>query len=640
MARKPSIRKRSAGYWQKRSEEAFAASERGYRPAQREIQSIYKNAKKAIVTDIQSLYANYYNAISSDAKFDIAKLNTVTPQGDLAKFRQQVRAQGLDTHINLDNYNARMTRLEAFYAQLDAKMASCAIGETKVHTASHIKTFKDAYYKAGHETMVGLGIGLNFEKIDDRTLDLVLNTKFEGKNYSERIWGNTENLGAKIKNAIATAVATGQSSDKTLRMVRNDFDVHDYYLKRLIRTESAYFHNLGEIQAYIEMGFDKFEFLATLDQRTSQICQHLDGKIFNVKDFKMGENVPPCHPNPYQKGTKIWTEHGWTPVEDLKVGDKCWTISGENEEPHLSPVVRTYHFKEPLIEFKSDRTLLRVSRTHNLWVKRDNSFHFVEAFMASPDDLMYHGDGDFEYIGNMKQAILPKQDCYCVQLADTHTLLTMTEGKIVWCGNCRSTIIPYFEDFPVEERIARDENGKNIYVPAKMKYGEWKKKIEDMEYNMVALQPIMTTPRVKLSTEEIIKKIKVTDEYWSNAMVESEKEFARTFGQNHNIKWIDRFKKGLTPAKPIDFTYDFIWKGQEYELKTPVKLKYSTIASLIRVDARKKGKKRFVINLSGRKLTDKLRKKLSKYNSLNENKIDELLVWAENSKIIKIEQIK
>ena len=48
-------------------------------------------------------------------------------------------------------------------------------------------------------------------------------------------------------------------------------------------------------KAYDELDIDKYKILATLDKRTSEICQKLDGEVFNVKDAVIGVNMPPFH---------------------------------------------------------------------------------------------------------------------------------------------------------------------------------------------------------------------------------------------------------------------------------------------------------------------------------------------------------
>ncbi|MEB6213519.1 minor capsid protein [Enterococcus casseliflavus] len=42
--------------------------------------------------------------------------------------------------------------------------------------------------------------------------------------------------------------------------------------------------------------------------------------------------------------------------------------------------------------------------------------------------------------------------------------------------NCRTTVAPYFKETTVEQRIAREEDGKNYYVDGSMTYKEWSEK--------------------------------------------------------------------------------------------------------------------------------------------------------------------
>ena len=58
-------------------------------------------------------------------------------------------------------------------------------------------------------------------------------------------------------------------------------------------------------KAYDELDVDKYKILATLDKRTSKICQDLDGEVFNVKDAIVGVNMPPFHWHPYCRTTTI-----------------------------------------------------------------------------------------------------------------------------------------------------------------------------------------------------------------------------------------------------------------------------------------------------------------------------------------------
>ncbi|GHU86452.1 hypothetical protein FACS1894198_6380 [Clostridia bacterium] len=55
---------------------------------------------------------------------------------------------------------------------------------------------------------------------------------------------------------------------------------------RLVMTESAYFASAAEKDSYRELGIQKYKILATLDDRTSEICQNLDGEVLPMSRYK------------------------------------------------------------------------------------------------------------------------------------------------------------------------------------------------------------------------------------------------------------------------------------------------------------------------------------------------------------------
>ena len=89
----------------------------------------------------------------------------------------------------------------------------------------------------------------------------------------------------------------GESIYKTSRKVSEAFDTAAYNAQRLIRTETTYATNQAELLAEKELDIDRYKFVATLDTRTSTICQKHDGKIYKTDDAKPGVNFPPMHPN-------------------------------------------------------------------------------------------------------------------------------------------------------------------------------------------------------------------------------------------------------------------------------------------------------------------------------------------------------
>lgn len=288
------LRKRTDSYWLKRANQRLTRSERISKAHMRELAKVYNEARRQTVESLKQIYAAYYKGQDG---FDMQALRSIVPSGELKRFLDDMKKLGISTDLP-DNYNARITRLRFINEQLAAQAHKVAMSERTIDSKALREVYTDSYYRAGYDVARGIGsTPSGFSTLDQRTVDKVMNARFEGRNFSTRVWKNSDILANKLKGELATAIATGQSIQKTAARFRDDYNVNQYYAERLIRTETNHFHNSAELEAYKEMGFEKFKFLATLDNRTSEICQEMDGKIFNVKDGLPGENIPPLHPN-------------------------------------------------------------------------------------------------------------------------------------------------------------------------------------------------------------------------------------------------------------------------------------------------------------------------------------------------------
>lgn len=280
-------------YWRERAEDRLDEAEKLSVPYLEDIHAVYDDARLKIVEDIKNLYKNYYK---DDGGFDQEKLRVIIPNGDLERFHREMKKAGLSEYLP-ENYKARMTRLEYLYADCWAESKKASLKHQQIETKAHRETIKNAYYKTIYDTGVGLKINPAFSKLDNRAVNQVLNTKFLGGNYSERIWKNTDKLADTLKEVIGSAIARGESYSKTAREIRERFGVTQYEATRLVQTETCYFQNQAEIEALKTMGIEKYKFIATLDSRTSDICREHDKKVYNIEDAKAGKNLPPLHPN-------------------------------------------------------------------------------------------------------------------------------------------------------------------------------------------------------------------------------------------------------------------------------------------------------------------------------------------------------
>lgn len=283
---------KSTNYWDKRALKRLDDSEKMSEAYIKRIKKIYDKAYKDIDREIANVYKNY----SKDTGLDVEKLKELLTRSQTEKLWEQMKRQGLDKYVK-DNYKARISRLEQIQAQIYAKAKRVYPKEELEQTMCYKGVINDSYYKAVYDTQMGTGYGFSFSKIDKNTLDTILNERWSGKNYSQRIWGNTDILADSLSEVLGGALISGQSIEKTSKQIRDRFNVSKYYAERLVRTETNHFNNLADAMAYEEMDVDKYVFVATLDNRTSEICISMDNKVFKYSEKEEGVNYPPLHPN-------------------------------------------------------------------------------------------------------------------------------------------------------------------------------------------------------------------------------------------------------------------------------------------------------------------------------------------------------
>ena len=103
-------------------------------------------------------------------------------------------------------------------------------------------------------------------------------------------------LAEALDDTLIKGLAKGQSYDQMAKALSERMGSSEKQAYRLIVTESARMDNQALLDQYKERGVSKYQFLATLDNRTSEICRSMDGLVFNIEDAEIGLNVPPLHP--------------------------------------------------------------------------------------------------------------------------------------------------------------------------------------------------------------------------------------------------------------------------------------------------------------------------------------------------------
>lgn len=264
---------------------------------------VYKESKAYLDKQINKIFDKFqrdYGLSERDARHVLKNMKN---QKDLNELRKVLEARPDDPNIqrllaDLDSpaYAYRMKRLERLSADLDSMRESIYHSEKKGSDAFYSDLMKDSYYKATFDLQQQTGLAYSFSDLPETEIKRLQGLKWTGEAYSDRIWSNTGALASSVKDELLVSLMTGRSVKDTSQAIAERFEVGQNKARRLIRTESAFFHNQMELLSYEDAEITKYKFVAVLDKRTSHICQEHDNKVYDTADAVPGVNYPPLHP--------------------------------------------------------------------------------------------------------------------------------------------------------------------------------------------------------------------------------------------------------------------------------------------------------------------------------------------------------
>ena len=283
---------KEAIYWDKRRLSRYKDSEKISEKYINRIKRIYSKANKDINEMLDSVYANY----SKDTGLSVSELKKILSKSESKKTFKELQEKGLDKYVK-DNYKSRISRLEQIKAQVYARTKEIYSSERIAQEECYKAVINRSYNKAIYDVQNATNFNFTFNQLDGNMMNTLLNTKWSGSQFSNRIWNNTNILAESVSEVIGASLMSGESIEVTARRLRERFNVGKYYAERLVRTETNYMDNQADALAYEELGIDEYVLVATLDGRTSDYCISIDHKHYPYDKMEIGVNYPPFHPN-------------------------------------------------------------------------------------------------------------------------------------------------------------------------------------------------------------------------------------------------------------------------------------------------------------------------------------------------------
>ena len=266
---------------------------------------VYQEAKIYLDKEINKIFDKFqrdYGLSQVDAR---QVLKNMKDKKDLNELRKALEARPNDPNIqrllaDLDSpaYSFRMKRLERLSDDLDRMRESIYHSEKTGSDAYYSDLMKDSYYKATFDLQQQTGLAYGFSGLPESEIKHLQSFSWldDGSTYSTDIWKNTGKLTSSIKDELLMSLMTGRGTRETAQAIAERFNVGQNDARRLVRTESAFFHNQMELLSYEEADIEKYIFVAVLDKRTSRICQEHDNQVYDRDKAVPGVNCPPMHP--------------------------------------------------------------------------------------------------------------------------------------------------------------------------------------------------------------------------------------------------------------------------------------------------------------------------------------------------------
>lgn len=295
---------RNAEYWAERALNEMLMGERAVLDYEDALLQAYTIALREIKKDIDAFYTRYAN--KNKISYAEARKRLTVPE--LKEFQTLVNqwlrdAQAGKWSPEYINYLKRLlgakyvSRLEMLEADVRYQIETIQQGKYVDMTELLSINYLASYYEKSYTLAHGTEIAVRFNAVSKAGVEKAIKTKWSQYNYSQSIWNDRDRLVRALSTIIPQSFSRGLGSKQLGDMIAKEMETSRHRGRTLARTEVNYICNQADLDAYKVIGIEEYDYLATLDMRTSEICRSLDGTTHKVSHAKVGVNFPPMHPN-------------------------------------------------------------------------------------------------------------------------------------------------------------------------------------------------------------------------------------------------------------------------------------------------------------------------------------------------------
>lgn len=283
--------------WIERAKQRVLDNAKQTDEAVKEIMFLFDEAAWQMETDINAMFQKY----ASDNGLTEAEASRLLSAEEYSRWRKGIDNYLKDAkgdsrtllELNTLAAKSRISRKEQMLSSIYQTMITLS-GDTETKLTDLLgDLYKTNYYRGCYDVQSILKVGFNVSKVDDKMLFRILRHPWSGKNYSQALWENTDKLAILAKRELTLGFMSGSSIQKMAKEINDVMGKGRYAAERLVRTESSYFSNQGDLASYAELGVAEYIFMGG----GCEDCLELNGNAFPIAEAEPGLNFPPIHPN-------------------------------------------------------------------------------------------------------------------------------------------------------------------------------------------------------------------------------------------------------------------------------------------------------------------------------------------------------
>lgn len=506
-------------YWEKRQQELNRAMEKDETALKKRLSSYFDTEFARLDREIAAYYQRYGvdNVIQYRTLMEnLSEADRRLLMEEMDKFAARYPEYAHLMPVRESIY--RLNRLEGL--QYSIRMQQLEIGAVEnKEIQKHLEIQAARNANAAAEAM---GFGKNFYSENAELVRLIVNSKWcNGKDFSERIWGNTSKLAEYLNTDIAQGIARGDSYERLVRQLRVRFGKvsrNDAY--RLIYTEGTHVMNEARAAAFSE-DTEEYIFRVQYDKPRKNgwkdICDDLNEKVFKYSERKPGINFPPMHAwchctaTPYISDREKWLEdyeHRHGNGQAKKVANRMYSdiivpkegrkLSLENLDDFKEWEKEYYELNNELAlsssnfpninaytggSYEGINAVERFKKGSKEYERYDKSYHGIEQFKSVSDGIsdeisrfknsgdlqVYRSVGEVSYITGTTSSV----EDMIASIGKTYIEKGFTSTTV-----CSDTTLPFggFKDTKTKLEIYVPKNARGAYIykisdsPAEFEY--------------------------------------------------------------------------------------------------------------------------------------------------------------------------